>query len=115
MRFAFIEDQKKLEQWPTAKACDVLGVSRSGYYAFSSRQDSSVKPSARQARHQQLIEQVRLSYLRSGQRYGAPKITLDLKRRGTKVCLNTVAKIMRETGLAAKARRRFVPRTTDSN
>ena len=109
MRFAFIEDQKKHQQWPTAKACDVLGVSRSGYYAFSSRQDASGKPSPRQARHQRLIEQVRLSYLRSHQRYGAPKITLDLKRRGTKVCLNTVAKIMRETGLSARRHRRFVP------
>jgi putative transposase len=115
MRFGFIDEQKKQEPWSTATACNVLGVSRSGYYAFSNRQDGSGKLPPRQARHQQLIEQVRLSYLRSHQRYGAPKITRDLKGRGTQVCLNTVAKIMRETGLAARPRRRFVPRTTDSN
>src|SRR5262249_34910606 len=47
--------------------------------------------------------------------YGAPRITADLKSRGIAVCLNTVAKIMREGGLFARRRRRFVPRTTDSN
>jgi putative transposase len=115
MSFAFIQQQQKLEQWTTATACDVLEVSRSGYYAWSDRHQESTEPSARCQRHQELAEQVRLSFLRSRQRYGAPRITADLNRRGTSVCLNTVAKIMRECGLAARARRRFVPRTTDSD
>lgn len=46
----------------------------------------------------------------------APRIAADLLSRGTKVCVNTVAKILRECGLSAKPRRRrFVPRTTDSD
>lgn len=115
MKFAFIDGQNKPEQWVTTKACQVLEVSRSGYYAWSSRHDESAEPSARLKRHQELVEQVRLSFLRSRQRYGAPRIRADLARRGIAVCVNTVAKIMRESGLAAKRRRRFVPRTTDSN
>jgi len=115
MRFAFLEEHRKLDEWSTTIGCRELRVSRSGYYAWSNRQDESAEPSARQKRHQELLEQVRLSFLRSRQRYGAPRVTADLKSRGIAVCLNTVAKIMRESGLAAKRRRRFVPRTTDSN
>jgi len=115
MRFALIDEQKKQDQWPAATACRELAVSRSGYYAFTSRHKKSAGPSVRQQRHRQLIEQVRLSFLRSRQRYGAPRITADLRRRGIAVCLNTVAKIMRECGLAARPRRRALPRTTDSN
>jgi putative transposase len=115
MRFVFIAEQKRLEESMTTTACRELQVSRSGYYAWQRRHATSAEPSARHKRHQELIEQVRLSFLRSRQRYGAPKITEDLKRRGIAVCLNTVAKIMRECDLAARRRRRFVPRTTDSS
>jgi len=115
MRFAFIDDQKMPDEWATSRACEVLEVSRSGYYAWSSRHAASAEPSPQAKRHQELLEQVRLSFLRSRERYGAPRITADLKSRGIAVCLNTVAKIMRESGLAARRRRRFLPRTTDSN
>lgn len=111
MRFAFIDREST---WARHRACEVLSVSRSGFYAWSSRRQSG-EASPRQKRHQQLIEQVRLSFLRSRQRYGAPRIAADLASRGTTVCVNTVAKILRECGLSAKPRRRFVPRTTDSN
>ena len=37
-----------------------------------------------------------------------------MKAQGERVCENTVAKIMRQQGLRAKGKRRFVPRTTDS-
>lgn len=114
MRFAFIDEQQEPEQWTTSTACAVLAVSRSGYYAWSGRK-ASMLASARARRHQQLVEQVRLSFLRSRERYGAPRITADLRSRGTAVCINTVARIMRECGWAAKRRRRFVPRTTDSD
>ncbi len=118
MSFAFIERQ---DQWPKGTACRALSVSRSGYYAWSGRHGGgggagASSPSPRDARHRQLTEQVRLSFLRARQRYGAPRIAADLGSRGTRVCVNTVAKILRECGLSAKPRRRrFVPRTTDSN
>ena len=115
MRFALIDEQTRLRQWPAATACRVLGVSRSGYYAFTRRRQTAMDPSARLTRHQKLLEQVRLSFLRSRQRYGAPRITADLHSRGIAVCLNTVAKIMQECGLAARPKRRWFPRTTDSN
>jgi transposase InsO family protein len=94
-------------------ACEVLSVSRSGSYAFSCRQKRSGPP--REVRHLQLSEQVQRSFVRSRGRYGAPRITEELSKKGTRVSHNTVAKILKECGLFAKPRRRFVPHTTDSN
>jgi putative transposase len=111
MTFTWIHEHRR--DWPASSLCRTLRVTRSGYYAWSARRTAI--GSARRERHRQLTEQVRLSYLRARGAYGAPRITADLNKRGTKACLNTVAGILRECGLKAKTRRRFVPRTTDSH
>jgi putative transposase len=110
MTFSWIRQNPS---WPTSTRCQVLEVTRSGYYAWSARKATG-KPSTRGQRHRQLTEEIRVSYLRSRGAYGAPRIAAELKRHGTPVCVNTVAKILRECGLRARRRRRFVPRTTDS-
>ncbi len=61
-----------------------------------------------------MIEQIREVHAHSRGTYGSPRVTPELKERGVAVCANTVAKYMRECGLAVKPKRRFVPRTTDS-
>src|SRR5690606_18001638 len=48
-------------------------------------------------------------------RYGSPRMTIELKERGVNVCENTVAKAMKEADLPAKTTSRFIPRTTESN
>lgn len=111
MTFAWIQKNRSLG--PTSTRCQVLQVTRSGYYAWSKRQASG-KPSPRRERHHLLREQVRLSYLRSRGTYGAPRIAAQLKEQGIAVCMNTVAKILRECGLRATRKKRFVPRTTQS-
>lgn len=62
-----------------------------------------------------LIEQIREAHEHSRLTYGSPRVTAELKDRGVSVCENTVAKFMREDGIKAKVKRRFVPRTTDAN
>jgi transposase InsO family protein len=61
-----------------------------------------------------LAEQIREAHERGRRTYGSPRVTAELRDRGVRVCENTVAKLMREAGLRAKAKRRFVPRTTDA-
>lgn len=112
MTFSWIQNNRPL--WPTSTQCQVLQVTRAGYYAWSKRKASG-KPSPQRERHHQLIRQVRLSYVRSRGRYGAPRIAEELNEQGITVCTNTVAKILRECQLRAKRKRRFVPRTTDSS
>jgi transposase InsO family protein len=94
-----------------ALICEVLGVSRSGYYAWRDRRHVD-RP--RQARRRALLERIRRAHDDSRGTYGSPRVMVELKGQGVDVCENTVAKYMREDGLKVTPRRRFVPRTTDS-
>ena len=107
MKFAFI--QKELTGYPVEVCCHVLGVSRAGYYAFRDRPRS-----ARQQRHEALAVKVKAVHEENRKVYGSPRIHQALKAQGEKVCQNTVAKVMQERQIRAKTKRKFVPRTTDS-
>jgi hypothetical protein len=106
VRFAFIDDQRG--QFPVELLCEVLGVSCSGYYAWRNR-----PPSPTATRRAELVERIRGAHRESRATYGSPRVYRELEARGVACCENTVAKLMRENGIRSKARRRFVPRTTD--
>jgi putative transposase len=89
--------------------CDVLEVSRAGYYAWHGRPESP-----RAARQAEVIERIRRVHRDARQVYGSPRIYRALKAEGFACCENTVAKLMRRAGVRAAAPRRFVVRTTDS-
>lgn len=88
--------------------CKVLKVSRSSYYAWKRSPDSKQKQAKEELKL--IIEQV---YLECKQRYGSPRLTVELNTRGHKVSEPTVAKYMRELGLRSKIAKRFRI-TTDS-
>lgn len=90
--------------------CDMLEVTRSGYYAWRDR-----APSVRAARRDELIERIRVVHQQSRRSYGSPRVHVELKHSGVNVCENTVAKYMKQAGICVKPKRRFIPRTTDSN
>jgi transposase InsO family protein len=89
--------------------CELLEVSRSGFYAWKAR-----PASVRQERREQLIKQIRLVHEQSRRTYGSPRVHAQLIQQDVEVCLNTVAKLMREESLGVEKKRRFVPQTTDS-
>jgi putative transposase len=89
--------------------CRALGVSRSGYYAWLTR-----KPSAAELRREELTEEITTIHAEVKGRYGSPRIHAELVDRGHECCVNFVAKVMREAGIAAKTKRKF-RQTTDSN
>ena len=60
-----------------ATLCRLLGVSRSGYYAWRQR-----PPSARACAHQELTRHIRAVHEQSRGTYGAPRIWADLRDRG---------------------------------
>jgi transposase InsO family protein len=107
VRFAFIA--KHAEEFSVGVMCQILQVSRSGYYAWRQR-----PASAQQRRRQELVQQIEQAYAESSQRYGSPRIHAELRARGVACSENTVAKLMRQQGIRSKMRRRFVVRTTDS-
>jgi putative transposase len=76
---------------------ELLGVSRSGYYAWRGRQDAS--PSARTRRREELAAAIVRAHDASDGVHGAPRITADLRAEGHRVTRKTVAKIMRELSI----------------
>lgn len=90
--------------------CEVLQVSRSGYYAWVDR------PLSARARRQAELKET-IARLHQGPRlaYGSPRLCADLAEQGIKVCVNTVAKLMKQAGIRSIMQRRFVVQTTDSN
>ena len=107
MIFAGIEERH--DEWPITVPCRVLGVSRSGFYAWRSRDAS-----AAEERREELTEEVKEIHAQVKARYGSPRIHAELVARGHGCCVNTVAQVMREAGIAAKTKRKF-RQTTDSN
>ncbi|WP_390888607.1 IS3 family transposase [Frigoriglobus tundricola] len=106
LTFAFIAANE--DQWPVRWMCDALDVSASGYYAWATRPDSATEQWRRE-----LLSQIRAVHAEVKHRYGSPRMRAALNARGHECSENTVAELMREHGIRAKAPRRFV-RTTDS-
>jgi len=95
-------------EFPVRLMCRVLGVSSSGFYAAQQR-----PPSARARRDEELRPHIHGAFARSRRRYGAPRIHVDLQEADERVGRKRVARLMREDGLVARSRRRWV-QTTDS-
>lgn len=89
--------------------CRAFEVSRSGYYGWRGAQKS-----ARSLADEQLDAEIREVYQIHRRRYGSPRVTRELKKKAIGCSENRVAGRMRALGLAARVKKAFVPRTTDS-
>jgi transposase InsO family protein len=88
----------------------VVGVSRSAYYQ---RVRNGVSR-RREIADAELVRLIREIVVRHHWRYGSPRVRQELRSTyGKRVSLKKVARLMRENGLNAKGRRKFIP-TTDS-
>lgn len=85
----------------------MIGVSASGFYAWSSRQ-----PSKRKQRDEELKKQIKEIHDRSRGTYGAPRILAELKFLGVRIGRKRVQRLMREMGLQGASRRRWMTTTT---
>ncbi len=82
--------------------CQVLAVSRSGFYAWQTR------PESRHARRDRRLRVlVRASFEASRGRYGSPRIHEDLLEQRQRVSRKRVVRLMQEEGLKARPRKRF--------
>jgi putative transposase len=108
MTFRFIEEHK--DRWPVRLLCATLEVSPAGYYAWRHSPRS-----AQEQRRDALLVEIRAVHAEVKARYGSPRIHAELVARGHDCCVNTVAKLMHEGGIAAKTARKFRCTTTDSD
>jgi putative transposase len=87
--------------------CRVLGVSRSGFFAWRSR-----LPAARARADEALTEQIRQIHAHSRQTYGSIRVRATLRERGEMVGRRRVARLMRGAGLRGVHGQRRRVRTT---
>jgi transposase InsO family protein len=101
---------KKLkERCAIAKTAKVLGVSRSGYYAWEKR-----KPSCREESDRMLAEFIEHIFNDHYGRYGSPRVWEELKGYGLRISRKRVERLMRKGGLRARQPKKWC-KTTDSN
>ena len=96
------------DQYPVQRLAEVLAVSRMSMYR-------SAEPGPRAQENAWLMEDILRVYHQHHQRYGSPRIFLQLHTEGISCGENRVARLMREAGLRAVVPRRKSPRTTDSS
>ena len=84
------------------RLCQVLRVTRGGFYAWCAR-----GPSAHAQRDGQLRVKVRTFFEASRHRYGSPRIIRDLQDDGERISRKRVVRLMQEEGLVARKRKRF--------
>lgn len=92
--------------------CEVLGVSRSGYYNWLSQKGNS---NSYQQRREALLARITWLFHDHSKRYGSPKITELLRNEGWTVSERLVGKLMHENGLRSCVAKKYRVNTTDSN
>jgi len=90
--------------------CKTLEVSRSGYYSYKSRPESS-----RSKSNKELTKKIKLIFDTSKKTYGVPRMKAKLSKDGEVCGKNRVAKLMKKEGLKGVATKKYVVKTTDSN
>jgi transposase InsO family protein len=106
MRCRFVAAERA--SFPVRVLCRTVGVAVGGFYAWLRR-----GPGRRREGDRRVGERIGAIFAASRGTYGSPRVHAELRAEGVRVSRKRVARLMREAGLAV-ARRRRVPRTTDS-
>lgn len=107
MRFVFIQSHARI--WHVTTMCRVLEVSKAGYYAWRARPLCD-----RVKADQVLMAKIKEIQKRVKQRYGSPRVRMELRALGFGCGKKRVARLMRDAGVPAKSAPAFRPATTQS-
>jgi putative transposase len=107
VRYAYIA--RHHGECPLRLMCEAVQVSPAGYYAWR----KGTTPSQRALADEVLMANVRVSFARSNETYGSPRVHQDLKADSIPVGKKRIARLMRQHGLVARRKKRRVV-TTDS-
>ena len=108
MKYSFITQHKNA--YPVSLQCQVLGVSRNGYYQYwRSRENRPDDPI-----HQEMLEWVEDIAKSSDYTYGSRRMKVALNVLGYPVSRNKARKLMREANVQARQRKKYKV-TTNSN
>lgn len=108
MIYQFIQANKN--RYTIKEMAGLLGVSRAAYYKWVQNGVSE----QRETEDAELIRLIREIVAKHHRRYGSPRVRKELRNvYGKRVSRKKVARLMRENGLNARRRRKYI-RTTDS-
>ena len=96
------------EEFSVSELCETLEVSRSGFYKYCDGESSN-----RERENQEIlaaIEAIRQEPYKD--KYGSPRMTIELQNRGISCSENRVARIMAKAKIDATASAKFKPKTT---
>ena len=99
--------------YPVSLACEVLEVSASGYFNWLRRRQASRSGPPGRHSDEALLAHIRAIHAEVKGEYGWPRMHKELLARGIRVGKDRVRKLMKQHGIKAKTKRKFVV-TTDS-
>ena len=105
MKYPFIARHRAI--WSVRTLCQVLNVSRSGFYEWLGR-----GLSLREQANVRLTGRIRESFEASDRTYGSPRVWRDLRAWGEVCGRHRVARLMRSARLIARSKRRRHPMDT---
>jgi transposase InsO family protein len=111
MKYAWIERSR--HHWPVSLACEVLGVSSSGYHQRKAREINDASGPRRRISDDALLVHIRAIHAEVKGEYGWPRVWKELLARGIRVGKERVQKLMQQHGIRARAKRKYKA-TTDS-
>ncbi len=95
------------ERFAASAVCDLLEVSRSGFYAWRSGEES-----LREKRDQELAPVISEVFWHHRRRYGARRLAVELSSRGVACGVARVARLLKTLGFRAIQPKSYRPRTT---
>jgi putative transposase len=100
VKYAWIHQQHT--EFRVSRMCQLLGVSRSGYYKWLQR-----PPRPQTAAEQPLQDQVQRYFAQGRGTYGTRRIKHLLAQEGLRVSRRRIGRMLTQAGLRCKTRRRF--------
>jgi putative transposase len=107
--YAGIDQLVITERFAASAVCALLEVSRSGFYAWRSGEES-----LRVKRDQELAPVISDVFWHHRRRYGARRMAVELSSRGIACGVARVARLLKSLGLLAIQPKSYRPRTTES-
>jgi transposase InsO family protein len=91
------------DEFGVQRLCDVLGVARSGYYAWQAGARACADRAAAEAA---LVGEIREVHRETRGAYGVPRVHAELRAQGRVVNRERIARLMREHGIVGRHLRR---------
>ena len=97
-------DAQKAAGFSVVAACRAASVSASAFYAWAARREQ--EPRVAEHAQAELVAKIRTIHAESGDTYGSPRVTAELRRRGWMVNHKRVERLMATHGIVGHRPRR---------